>query len=182
MILEQKSTSFERPLIPAGPQKAVIVDVIDLGTVTGEYEGQPTSKRELRIGFVFPEHTHVFDEEAGPQPLLKSIWVTRSIHKKAKLYGILTSILGTSIPDQFDMKSILGMNCLVSVVHAPKKDGTITDKLAAFMPPMPGSESVVYEAEKLRMLDLDDFNKSVFDQLSEREQAAIKNAPEFTPF
>jgi hypothetical protein len=43
-------------------------------------------------------------------------------------------------------------------------------------------EPIVIEAKDLRILNLDSFDKEVFESLGEKEQEIIKLSPEYVPY
>ena len=56
--MKTEATGFDRPLVPAGSQQAILVHMIDQGTHKQTWEGKETEKREVRLGFIFPKHNN----------------------------------------------------------------------------------------------------------------------------
>lgn len=188
MSLTKMSTEdkgFDRILVPEGVHQAVIAHIIDWGTQEETWEGETKSRRLLRIGYAFPEQTETFEDKEGKQitrPLMISKWYTLSLSPKANLHKDISAILGRSLKEEEDITQLLGHALTVSVVHFTNKQNNVVDKIGSFMPLMKGVEPKLLSAEHLKVYDLDNPVKAVFDSLGEKEQEKIKSSPEFTPF
>ena len=108
--------------VPAGVHQAVCYGVIDLGT---QDPGNPQYRaaRKVMICWELPHET--ISTEDGPKPRIISSEYTMSIGKKATLRGILESWRGRPFTNDelggFDLKNIIGANCLLNIVHKPGK-------------------------------------------------------------
>ncbi len=108
--------------VPAGVHQAVCYGVIDLGT---QDPGNPQYRaaRKVMICWELPHET--ISTEDGPKPRIISSEYTMSIGKKATLRGILESWRGRPFTNEelggFDLKNIIGANCLLNIVHKPGK-------------------------------------------------------------
>ena len=108
--------------VPAGVHQAVCYGVIDLGT---QDPGNPQYRaaRKVMICWELPHET--ISTEDGPKPRIISSEYTMSIGKKATLRGILESWRGRPFTNEelggFDLKAIIGANCLLNIVHKPGK-------------------------------------------------------------
>lgn len=127
MIVSETTTAPSTPA-PAGTHTARCVSVIDLGTQHWEYQGQPKAARKVRLTFELPEELHVFDEAKGDQPFFVSAEFTASLHEKANLRHYLESWRGRPFTPAelagFDLKNLLGVPAMVTVVHAERSGKT----------------------------------------------------------
>lgn len=111
--------------IEAGNHHGICVAVIDLGTQYNE----TFNKAQPKVMFTWelPDFP-ILDEGGEPDPTkgfrLISKEYTVSLHEKANLYGDLVSWRGRDFtPEElegFNVKNVLGANCLVNVVHVTK--------------------------------------------------------------
>jgi len=115
---------------PKGVHAAICYSLIDLGTQTGEYEGQYYERHQVFISFEL-EETHEFD--GVMKPIAISEFYTLSLHEKAKLREMLEGWRSKSFTSDelkgFDLKNILGKPCLINIIHKNDKA-----KIAAVMP------------------------------------------------
>lgn len=108
--------------VPAGVHQAVCYGVIDLGT---QDPGNPQYRaaRKVMVCWELPHET--ISTEDGPKPRIISSEYTMSIGKKATLRGVLESWRGRPFTNEelagFDLKNIIGANCLLNIVHKPGK-------------------------------------------------------------
>lgn len=177
MKINTEETGLNIPLIPAKMHQAVLTDIVDYGTQKNTFNGEEVVKREVRIGFTFPNVTFTFDEERGPENRMKSVWVRLSGHPKGNLNKMLTAISGGTLPKEVELKDFLGRNVMVGITHVKGNDGTERDAITSYAPLMDGLESVSHFATKY--FSLDEFDKEAFMMLGEKEQAKIKQAPEW---
>jgi hypothetical protein len=180
--MKTESTGVDRIPVPQGLQHGILVDMIDHGTQKGEYEGKPYARREVRLGFVFPEHTQVFNEENGEQPAMLSVWRTLSLDPKSNLHRDAMAMIGKSLPEEYDISELLGINVMATVAHVEKDDKSVRDKIASFSPLYGKLEPIIIADKDLRILNLDSFDKEVFESLGEKEQEIIKLSPEYVPY
>src|ERR1700748_3863007 len=129
MAITAKSTSTPRELIPADNYIARCYQMIEIGTVTELYMGEPKQMVKVRIGFELPTLTKVFKEENGEQPFVFSAEYTLSMTEKANLRKLLTSWRGTPFTEEeakaFDITKLIGAPCFLNIIHkASKSDAT----------------------------------------------------------
>lgn len=113
---------------PEGTHVARCVELIDIGTHHGEYQGAPTVRNQVIVRWELPNET--IDIEGKPQPMLVSKFYTNSLGEKANLRADLTAWRGRAFtPEElmkFDLMSILGKPCLLTVVHNEKKKAKVS--------------------------------------------------------
>lgn len=168
---------FEQP--PVGTHVARCVKMIDIGTQRGEYQGKPTARRQVIIGWELPNELMTEGEYAG-KPFAVSKFYTQSLGEKANLRKDLTNWRGRQFTEAelsgFDAKNILGVTCMLSLTENEKQRVRVTGVMALprGTPVPPQINPTVYLS-----LDPDEFKESVFLNLSEKMQAMIKLSPEY---
>lgn len=126
-IIVNESESKPRLLPPAGTHVARCYSIIDMGTQTSEYMGESKDLHKVRVTWELPEERAVFKEENGEQPFVLSKDYTMSLYEKANLRKDLESWRGRQFTEQellgFDISKLLGVPCLLSVVHKTTEKG-----------------------------------------------------------
>ena len=123
MALKFKANSgaTEYKLVPAGSHVAICYIVADLGLQPGSALF-PNPKHEVRLEFEIPE------ERIDDKPMSIGQTFTASMNEKANLRKQLESWRGLAFTDEkaeeFDVASVLGVPCMLSVVHNTKADKT----------------------------------------------------------
>ena len=126
-------TNKKRTLVPEGNHVARCISIIDLGTADSEWKGEVKKRKRVMFTFEFPDHTAVFREEDGPQPLGRSVTYTASLSQKAKLRQDLQAWRGRAFTAEdlmkFDLQNVLGVPCLANVQHKENANGTTSDRI-----------------------------------------------------
>lgn len=120
MAVMASNSSPERQLTPEGNHRAVCIGVYDMGTQSG---GQFKAKRKVRITWELADELM-----ADGRPFVTGKDYTNSLHEEATLRKDLESWRGRKFTADevkgFDVARLLGVNCLVNVIHEPAKDGS----------------------------------------------------------
>jgi len=113
---------------PAGNHIARCIQLIDIGTHHGEYQGEPTVRNQIIVRWELPNET--IETDKGPQPMIVSKFYTNSLSEKANLRKDLEAWRGREFTqdekDNFDLMNILNKGCLVTVIHNEKKKAKVT--------------------------------------------------------
>lgn len=126
MPILAKSSSGDGDFIPApaGTHRGVLVDVVDLGMVETTWQGQKKSAHMARLVWQIDE----------PMPDGKLFVVgqryTLSLHPKSNLRKMLETWRGAAFPvevDDFDVETMIGRSCLVTVTHNTTQKGTFAN-------------------------------------------------------
>lgn len=138
MIVSEATGGSTFTPCPAGSYLARCVRLVDMGTQKTEYQGEVKTARKVLLAF------EVLDDEArrdDGEPFVLSKRYTLSLHEKAALRKDLASWRGRDFtPEElkgFDLKTILGKDCFLSVVEATKGD-RIYSNIASIMRPPKG--------------------------------------------
>lgn len=168
---------YEQP--PIGTHVARCVKMIDIGTQKGEYQGKPTSKRQVIIGWELPTELMTEGEYAG-KPFAVSKFYTQSLGEKANLRKDLANWRGRDFTAEelagFDAKGILGKPCMVSLTENEKQRVRVTGIMA-----LPKGLTVPPQANPTVYLSLerDEFDAKVYANLSDKMRAMIAESPEY---
>lgn len=168
---------YEQP--PVGTHVARCVKLIDIGTQKGEYQGKATMKRQVIIGFELPNELMTEGEAAG-KPFTVSKFYTASLGEKANLRKDLANWRGRDFTvgelQGFDSKNILGKACMLSLTANEAGKTRITGVMA-----LPKGTQVPPQVNPTVYLSLerDEFNREVFEALSDGYKKFITNSPEY---
>lgn len=109
--------NYELP--PDGSQAAVLVGIIDLGSHTNKFAEDPLKLiRQVMLCWELTDEK----KTNGHNHVIGRVY-TLSLHKKASLRNdVIKPLVGDPSEDQeFDITTILGIKCLVSIVHEASK-------------------------------------------------------------
>lgn len=178
------SESKPKEVVPSGNHIATCYQVIDLGTVEGQYEGQPTFKRKVRLTFELPNELRVFKPENGKQPMVISREFTFSMHENSALRPFIQSWIGKTINDddarKFDFSSLCGMSGLLNVLHKNESGktfaniSTMTPLIAGMPSPAPINPQTIIFLD-----DFENFNWDGYNALPEWLQKKVAESPEW---
>jgi hypothetical protein len=112
LVLESKVGGDFKPH-PEGIHPAVCVDVIDLGLVESEWQGQRRMVHKVRLVFESEQKT-----EEGKNCIVTKTF-TASLHPKAKLAEFLGKWRGRPVVpgESIDLAKLIGANCTLVISH-----------------------------------------------------------------
>jgi hypothetical protein len=162
---------------PVGSHIARCIKLIDIGTQTSEYQGKPTHRRQVIIGWELP-NTEMSSGDFAGQPFVVSRFYTASLSEKANLRADLVNWRGRDFtPEElagFEAKNILGKPCMISITMNDKQKSKVTAVMA-----LPNGIDVPPQINKLVYFSLDEFDQEVFDGLSKGIKEIIEKSPEY---
>ena len=127
---------------PSGTHQAVCVDVVDLGFMESAFT---PGKRQHKISVVW----QIAERMENGKPFLTQQRYTLSLDEKANLRRDLESWRGKPFTDAelggFDVESVIGANCLLSIVHVERK-GNVYANVKSVMPLMKGMPKMIGES------------------------------------
>lgn len=175
-VSEGASAAYTPP--EAGTFTARCCRLIDLGSQTATYEGETKTARKILIAF---EITDPDNRRDDGQPFVLSKRFTASLHPKAGLRKFLESWRGRPFtPEElkaFDLRALLGVSCLLGIVHQEKGDRVYAN-LSSCMK-LPKGMTAASGTEPLIHLDLSAMDWTVYAGLSPRLAEQIALSPEF---
>lgn len=112
LVLESKAGGDFKPHVE-GIHPAVCIDVIDLGLVETEFQGQRRLVNKVRVFF----ETEQKNEEGRNCVITKTF--TASLHPKAKLAEFLGKWRGRPVVpgESIDLAKLIGANCTLVISH-----------------------------------------------------------------
>lgn len=122
-----------RPLHPDGTFQAVVVDVVNLGVLPTPWG----DKRKVRLYYETAE------EVPGEQrPFVVSNTCTASLDERATLRRFVEGVLGRKLAGHelrgFDLETLVGCSCLLTIVHESARGGDVYAKVQQAQPLMRG--------------------------------------------
>lgn len=168
---------------PAGTHPAVCYRFIDLGTQKGSYQGQPKVARKIILSWEITD-PDVRMEDGHPFSISQRF--TWSMHEKATLRKTLEAWRGQPFVDDdfgpggFNIRKLLGVGCLLSILHEPKEGGGVYANIGAVMKlPKGMSAGELHNPTVFFSLDPDEFDRDTFNGLSDKLQETIRQSPEY---
>ena len=112
MVLQCKDSGDFKPH-PEGIHPAVCVDVMDLGLVESDFQGQKRMVNKVKLTFESEAKT----EEGKPCTVSKNF--TASLHPKAKLAEFLGKWRGRPVlpGETIDLQKLIGASCTLVISH-----------------------------------------------------------------
>lgn len=177
----QESAGGDFKPTPEGQHVMVCCRVLDLGTQETQFNGETKHQRKVLIAWELPN-----ERTDDGKPVIHSEKFSWSFHEKSNLRKTLESWRGTKFknedfagpPNGFHIKNVIGVPCYGQVIHEQAQNGKTYANLSSVMS-FPGKRAdwPKLETEAL-FLDLDDFNRSVYEKLSDYWKGVIATSPE----
>lgn len=172
MSFKAPTKEFTRTVVPEGTYVARLYSFIDLGVQEGQYKGEPTSNRKVRLTFELPTETKEFD--GAEKPLVISKEYTLSMHPKSRLRPVVEALVGVSFTDpeainfdfEDDIDQLLGKECMLSVSHFEGQRG-LSAQIDSVVRLMKGATCPPQ------------FNESTFYLLKHGDNEVFQNLPQF---
>lgn len=166
--------------VPQGNHIAVCYRVIDLGTQQGEWKGKITHRRKLLISWEIPD-----EKMEDGRPFTIGQKFTWSMSENATLRQILESWRGKAFteadfgPQGFDIMNIIGVGCMLNVVHAHRNGKTYANIASVAKLPKGITAPGPTNARNYVWLSKEEFIQQNFDNLTEGLKALITQSPEY---
>ena len=163
--------------VPEGSHPAICDMFADLGLqeTTGEFAGKIQHKVYIRWQIPSLRLTYEKDGVQQDGPMTIGSTYTLSLHEKASLRKVLQSWRGRAFTEaelkKFDVTTIVGKPCLLSVVHGAKPGGGVSAKVGAVMQ-APHGLTIPHIEGKALIYDAD--NMATFEELRPWLQDKIK--------
>lgn len=168
--------------VPAGTHIARLVRIVYIGTVPEEYQGEVKMMYKVRIGFELPNETKVFKEGTPAQPLMQDQEFTFSMGGKSRLRPLVEGIIGKALTDDeayaFDLDSLVGKACLITIKHKTSAAGNVRAEIASCAPLMKGQEAPP-QVNPSKVFGFTNWSQEEFDKLPEFIRNKIKTSEEY---
>jgi len=167
---------------PIGNHAARCVYLVHIGTEKDEFQGQEKHLNRVRITWELPNELAVFNSDAGEQPYLISQDYTLSLGEKANLRAMLQAWRGKPFTDDelkgFDITTIIGVPCLLNVIHKKSKAGKDFAAIAG-VTPLPKGMAIPDQITDSIIFGYDPFEIEIFNALPEWIRNRIVTTPEY---
>jgi hypothetical protein len=161
---------------PAGSHAARCIEFVDLGTQESTFQGQTKSARKVRLKWELP-----LERMEDGRPFTVSKTYTASLHEKAQLRKDLEGWRGKNFTKAeeagFDISSILGKTCQLTVLHE-ERDGKSYATVKGVGPLTKGLTVPPQENPSV-FFSLDAFDAEVFMGLGKFAIEKISQSPEY---
>lgn len=178
-IIATEGESKPKQIAPAGTFAARCIQVVDLGTQSTPFG----ESHKVRISWELPTETAVFDEKKGQQPFMLSKDYALSLYEKANLRHDLESWRGKAFTEEqlsgFDIASLLGVPCLLSVLHKPSKDNKTYANVSAISA-LPKGMTVPAQINPSVQYNVSEGRSDTFNALPGWLQKKIESSFEFS--
>lgn len=166
--------------VPAGNHIGVCYRVIDLGTQRGEWQGKENFRRKVLISWEIPD-----EKMEDGRPFTIGQRFTWSMSENAALRKVLESWRGKAFteadfgPQGFDIMNVIGVGCMLNVVHETKGGKTYANIASVAKLPKGMSAPGPTNPRNYVWLSREEFNQQNFDNLTDGLKALITGTPEY---
>lgn len=183
LIAKDSGGNFEPA--PAGNHIARCYSLIDIGMQHGEYQGKPTAREQIIIGWELPEEIMPHEDGQQGDPFTVSEFFTNTLSEKGKLRPILESWRGRAFTDAeldgFDLTTIVGVPCMVNVVHKPKSGGGVRATVTS-VTPLPKSMKCPPAMRPKVIFDCDNPDMELFNSFGDGMKKLIERSDNWRAF
>ena len=187
--VKDNSSNYEKIPTEAGNHLAICYSVIDLGTHINDYMGVLSPVRKVKIGWELPNLKKKYtpkdsDEE---REYIEAVYkdYTLSLNEKANLRKDLEGWRGVAfkqeeLEDGFDIEKLIGVPCLVNVIHKVSKTGNTYAFVAGISPVIKGMD-VPELSRSTQFLSFEEgsFDENLYNSLPEWLQNKIAESNEY---
>lgn len=170
-----EGSSYSPP--PAGPSRAVCVQVIDLGTQEETFQDRTLERHKVLIAWEIEE---IDPDDEKRRPYLIFQRYTLSLDDRSTMYKHLVAWRGREFTGEelkgFSLRKVLGVPCVLNIVHN-KTDKRTYANIGSIMPVMKGTEPLKPVREPF-FFDIDEWDDKVFATFGKHLQETILSSPE----
>lgn len=184
MSITATNTGTKRELTPSGTFAARCYSMIHIGTIIEKIMGEEKTMNKVRLTWELPTELRVFDEDKGEQPMVISKEYTLSMHEKANLRKDLESWRGKGFTEveasNFDITKLLGVPCLISVIHKVSKQNNNEYATISSITTLPKGMECPPQINDTFEFNYDDkFNLQIVDSFPDFIKDKIKSSEEY---
>lgn len=179
MVISEGGGKSTFEMAPEGTTVGICYQIIDLGTQKTNWDGEESAKRKVQLGWELPN-----EKMSDGRPFVVQKPYTLSLHEKSSLRKDLEAWRGRAFTavelKGFDIAKLLGKACTLAITHTHKENGKTYANVKSVSGLIKGT-SVPDLANKPVQLSLNpkEFNKDVYDGLSDYLRGKIAMSPEF---
>lgn len=129
----------EFELVPQGSHIARVYQILHIGTIESTWQGQTRDRDVVRIAFELPNEMRKFRDDEPEKPMVINTGnLTNTMGEKGKLRPLIQGIIGTKLDEDeasfFELTDIMGMACMVTVIHEKDTKGVMRDRISSTAP------------------------------------------------
>ena len=134
---------IEREIVPAGNYIARCYSMVYLGTFKKEFQGKEKIKQTVQVGWELPTKIVEYEKDGEKKSFPMSIGreFTLSMSDKGNLRPMLETWRGRAFTDEeaqsFDVTKLLGVPCMLNIIHKISKTTKKPYPFVASIAPMP---------------------------------------------
>lgn len=145
-ILAKSEPESNRDPHPSGLYQAVCAFVEDIGMQANKFD--PTKPPQHKVIIIWETEALMPDQ----RPFQISKRYTLSLHEKATLRHDLESWRGKPFTAEelegFDIEKLLNAQCLLNIIHKPKKAGGLKAEVQSVIKPQANSQKLLVASDK----------------------------------
>ena len=186
-IVENTAPLGDFKAVPAGLHLARCYRIIDLGTQRSEFDGQEKHQRKIMLGWELhgkdDEGNELVTDRGDPLAIFKNY--TLSWNDKATLRIDLQSWRGKPFTEaemrRFDISSVLGAWCMLTVIPRPGKNGKMYSNVkgVAPVPSIIKSTGLPPAVNPNQLFRLAEPDYELYDTFGKGLKAMIEASPEW---
>lgn len=176
-----ESTGGNSFLVPTGTHVMRCFRMIEIGTVSGEWQGKPISRKRVWLDWELPNELKVFKEGEGEKPYSIGKEFSLSLAEKANLRAFLEGWRGKAFTEEeakaFDITKLIGLACMGTIIEEKKGEKTYSNLtgVSALMKGLTCPQQI----NQSFILSYDNFDFEKFKVLPKFIQDKMKLTPEF---
>lgn len=175
-------TETTKEIVPAGTHVARCYSMIHVGTQEFEWQGEVKNNNKIRIAFELPNELRTFGEDEKPLVIDKEY--NLSLHENSNMRKDLETWRGKAFShdelQMFDVTNLIGVTCLLSVIHAETKAGKPYAKINAISKMTKGMEVPKQMNETFQFNYEDSFDTNwIENECPSWLSEIIKSTPEY---
>lgn len=182
MAIVATNNSQPREIIPGGNYVARCFQMIQIGTIEEEIMGEKKTLHKVIINFELPTELKEFKDGEGEKPYAISKEFTLSLHEKASLRKFLAGWRSKDFTEEeaksFDITRLLGVPCLLNVIHKTSKAGSVYAEISNASP-VPKGMTVPPQINNSRALSYDSFDWDLFTSLPDFIKQKMQRSAEY---
>lgn len=169
--------------VPAGTYVARCYQMVHIGTVMDSFNGENKLRNKVRITWELPTETKSFGENEEERPFSIGKEFTLSMHERSGLRKFLESWRGKAFTEEqskaFDITVLLGVPCMLNVIHKTSKDGQRVYAEIASISPMPKGLECPAQHNVSFHFGYEPFNSDIYDTLPDWLKDKVKQSLEY---
>lgn len=191
MKAPKEAPKAQRVVAPAGTHRGLCYGVVDLGTQREDFGPQNGGVKDIRkVIFLFElsDEKHAFKEGSEPEPFMLSkefkfsMWAGSKSPNSLRNFieSWLTMKLKDVDADEYDISTLIGRSCILTVGHRTKTNGQTAAEIKGISPLMKGMPEPVRVNPVFKLsLDPTEYSQEMFESLYGFLQKKIMLSPEF---